>query len=74
MPAYTHRWLKTRDTRNETTFECRPYSTEIVSDATDMSEVQAQLRHANQQLEIANSYPGRTPHIPRRMFKPRVVK
>jgi hypothetical protein len=74
MPAYTHRWNKTRDTPTVTTVECRPYDTEVVSPELDTSEVQQQMRHAEQQLAISRQYPGRTPHIPRRMFKPRTVK
>jgi hypothetical protein len=75
MPAYTHRWFKTRDTPpNETSFECRAYPVEIVSPEPDMSEAADQLRHAQEQLAISRQYPGRTPHIPSRMFKPRTVK
>jgi hypothetical protein len=75
MPAYTHRWLKTRNTPTVTTFECRPYDAEVVHPDPDMSEAAAQLQHAQQQLELSKQYPGRTPHISsRRMFKPRVVK
>jgi hypothetical protein len=75
MPAYTHRWFKTRDTPpNETSFECRAYPVEIIAPDLDTSEVQQQMEHAQQQLAISRQYPGRTPHISRRMFRPRTVK
>jgi hypothetical protein len=74
MPAYTNRWLKSRNTPNEQSFECRAYGMEILAPELDTSEVQQQMRHANEQLAISRTYPGRTPHIPRRMFKPRTVK
>ena len=74
MPAYTHRGSKVRDTPTVTTFECKAYDAEVVSPAPDMSEAADQLRHANEQLALSRQYPGRTPHIPRRMFRPRTVK
>jgi hypothetical protein len=74
MPAFTRRWTKTPGKPSEQSFECRAYDAEIVSPALDTSEAQAQLQHAQQQLELSEQYPGRTPHIPRRMFKPRAVK
>jgi hypothetical protein len=72
MPAYTHRWNKTRDTPTVTTFECKAYDAEVVSPELDTSEVQQQMRHAQEQLAISRTYPGRTPQ--RRMFKPLAVK
>ena len=70
MPAYTHRWLKTRDTPTVTTFECRAYDAEVVHPSLDTSEIQQQMRHARNQLQLSAQYPGRAPP---RMFKPRIV-
>ena len=53
MPAYSRRWLKTRDTPTVTTFECRPYGAEVVATDLDTSEIQQQMRHAQQQLAIS---------------------
>jgi hypothetical protein len=66
MPAYTRRWTRSSDKPNETTFECRAYDAEIIQSAADMTEAANQLRHAQQQLAISRTYPGRdTPTLPR---------
>jgi hypothetical protein len=74
VPAYTKRWTRSSNAPNETTFECRAYDAEVIAPDPDTSEVQQQMEHAQQQLALSRQYPGRTPHIPRRMFKPRTVK
>ena len=70
MVAYTHRWLKTRDTPTVTTFECKAYDAEVVAPDLDTSQVQQELQHAQEQLQLSREYPGRAPP---RMFKPRIV-
>jgi hypothetical protein len=66
MPAYIHRWTKTRDKSGEQSYECRAYDVEIVAPEPDMSEAANQLRHANEQLAISRQYPGRDqPTLPR---------
>ena len=75
MPAYTHRWLKTRNTPTVTTFECRAYPVEVVSPDPDMFEAADQLRHAQDQLAISRAYPGREePAKPRPAPRLRVLK
>ena len=56
MPAFTRRWTKTPGKPSEQSFECRAYDAEIVSPALDTSEAQAQLQHAQQQLELSEQY------------------
>ena len=74
MPAYSHRWLKTRDTPTVTTFECRPYGVEIAQADLDTSEIQQQMRHAQQQLAISAAYPGRDSPQPLHRVRLRAVK
>jgi hypothetical protein len=53
------RWNKTRGKPSEETHECIPYGMEVVETQADMTEAAEQLRHANEQLAIAGTYPGR---------------
>lgn len=74
MPAFTRRWQKVRDTSSEQSFECRPYGTEVVQAELDTSELQQQMRHANEQLAISSTYPGRDRPQPLHRVRLRAVK
>ena len=74
MPAYIHRWTKTRNTPSEQSFECKAYDAEIVAPELDTSEVQQQMRHANEQLAISRTYPGRDSPQPLHRVRLRAVK
>jgi hypothetical protein len=63
--ARTRGWIKAPDNKpNEETFELPPYGVEVrqtLPDQTlpDQVEAEKQLKHANEQLSLANVYPGR---------------
>jgi hypothetical protein len=66
MPAYTKRWTKSSNAPNETTFECKAYDAEVIAPELDTSEVQQQMKHAQEQLALSRQYPGRDhPTLPR---------
>jgi hypothetical protein len=59
MVARTRGWIKARDKPNEETFELPPYGVEVRQTLPDQVEAEKQLKHANEQLSLANVYPGR---------------
>jgi hypothetical protein len=59
MVARTRGWIKTRDKRNEETFELPPYGVEVRQTLPDPVEAEKQLKHANEQLALSRTYPGR---------------
>jgi hypothetical protein len=53
------RWIKTYDKPNEETYELSPYGVEVQQTLVDQTEAEKQLKHAQQQLDLTNVYPGR---------------
>jgi hypothetical protein len=60
VDRYAHRWRKIISTRNEETWEAKPYDVQVVdSPEPDMTEARQQLRHAREQIALTRQYPRR---------------
>jgi hypothetical protein len=60
------RWHKVQHPPpGEQSFETDAYKTEIIEPDVDAAETAAQLRHARDQIAIAEQYPGRQRSQPR---------
>jgi hypothetical protein len=62
MVARSRGWIKTHDKPNEETYELSLYGVEIqktLVNPKDQEEAEKQLKHENEQLSLANVYPGR---------------
>jgi len=58
MVASTREWIKTLDKPSEQTWELPQYGAEVIQNLADQTEVDKQLKHANEQLSLTNAYPG----------------
>lgn len=62
-------WKRVRSKPHVQIYETEPYSTDVVSAAPNMREVEAQVRHAREQIELQQQYPGRSRNYPKRQPK-----
>jgi len=61
MVARTRGWLKIRDKPSEQTWELTSHGASDIRDhaVPDQAEIEKQLKHAQQQLDLTNVYSGR---------------
>jgi hypothetical protein len=63
LPQF-NRWYRRRRSRQrpaEQVYDASPYETQVIGIEHDAAEVERQLAHANEQLELQSRYPGRSP-------------
>ena len=55
-------WRRSRRSPpGEQSFEAAPYKIEVTGPDADLADAALALRHAQEQIALANQYPGRTP-------------